>query len=148
VQGGWLLAATLAVDELGPFVYACCSLRAAASVSDLPHPIILRCWLLRSPAVFAAPLCAAALLREDATDEEVWAEMAPVARAAVTAARAQRNSLAAVRALMELRPVLPATTARELGITVLREDEAGNMAVGMFDVPALNQDITKPPKSE
>jgi hypothetical protein len=66
----------------------------------------------------------------------------------VDAARAHRKLLADLPALTELLPVLPAETAVKLGITVLREDSGGNMAVGLFDLPALNLKIVLPPKSE
>ncbi len=43
--------------------------------------------------------------------------------------------------------VMPGTDAEALGIKVLRKDDLGNMAVGMFDVPALSDAIADPPKS-
>lgn len=48
---------------------------------------------------------------------------------------------------MGLQAVMSAADATTLGINVLREDDAGNMAVGMFDVPALRAEIAEPPKS-
>ena len=87
------------------------------------------------------------MLRDGASVDEVHALLAPDAKAAVDAARIHRRSLAAVRALTELTATMRAATARDLGITVLREVD-GVMRVGMLDIPAVNKKIMPAPKSE
>ena len=93
------------------------------------------------------PVSHAGILRTGATADEVYALLGPQARAAVDAARAHRKRLAGNRVLKELAAVMPAADAEDLGIKVLRKDAVGNMAVGMFDVPALSAEIADPPKS-
>ena len=89
----------------------------------------------------------AGILRTGATADEVYALLGPQARATVDAARAHRKRLAGNRALKALMAVMPTADAEALGIKVLRTDDLGNMAVGMFEVPALNDAIAEPPKS-
>ena len=93
------------------------------------------------------PVSHAGILRTDATADEVYALLGPQARAAVDAARAHRKRMAGNRVLKELEAVMPAADAEALGIKVLRRDDLGNMAVGMFEVPALSAAIAEPPKS-
>jgi len=87
------------------------------------------------------------MLRPGATADEVYALLGSQARAAVDAARAHRKRLKGNRVLMGLMAIIPASDAEDLGIKVLRKDAVGNMAVGMFDVPALSAVIADPPKS-
>ena len=89
----------------------------------------------------------AGILRTGATADEVYALLGPQARVAVDAARAHRKRLADNRMLKGLMAIMPAVDAEALGIKVLRKDDVGNMAVGMFDVPALSAAIAEPPKS-
>ena len=81
------------------------------------------------------------------TVDEVYANLADGARAAVDAARAHRKRITEIPALKELEQVMSAARARELGITVLREVDE-RMVVGMFDLPPLDPHIVEPPKSE
>ena len=89
----------------------------------------------------------AVILRADSTTAVVYALLGSQARAAVDAARAHRKRLADNRVLKGLMAIMPAVDAEALGIKVLRKDDVGNMAVGMFDVPALSAVIAEPPKS-
>jgi hypothetical protein len=93
------------------------------------------------------PVSHAGILRTGATADEVYALLGPQARAAVDVARAHRKRMAGNRVLKELEAVMPAADAEALGIKVLRTDDLGNMAVGMFEVPALSAAIAEPPKS-
>jgi hypothetical protein len=80
--------------------------------------------------------------------DQAYSLIGSEARSAVDDARKYRDILAGVRALTGLRLDLLATDAVKLGITVLGMDSVGRMAVGMFDLPALNVTSDRLPKCE
>jgi hypothetical protein len=79
--------------------------------------------------------------------QDVWATMAQSAQAAAQLAGQHRAVLAGLPALRDLRMTMSPAEAAKLGIEVIRENEAGNMAVGAFNLPQLRADITMPPKT-
>ena len=78
---------------------------------------------------------------------DVWVTMAPSAQAAAKAAGQHRAVLAGLPVLQKLQAVVSAAAAQELGVQIIRSDAAGNVAVGVFEVPQLRRDITMPPKT-
>lgn len=142
-----------------PSIHCIAFSSASAEACDLartPHPCAIRsddhsfycaCLIASFPARISSHVSHAALLRADASIEDVCRLLGPRALEAVNAARAHRKRLADIRVLTELKAVMPAADAATLGIKVLRQDAAGNLAVGMFDVPALAAAIAQPPKS-
>ena len=76
------------------------------------------------------------------------AEVQPLARRTVEAAAALRADVSKLEILKQLRVGMTAAEARAAGVTVLREDAAGIMTVGMFTIPRLDSSVVNPPKSE
>ncbi len=68
-------------------------------------------------------------------------------RTTIENVRAHRAALQQNKALMGLKATTTTALAKALGIEVLRE-EAGTVAVGMFEIPAMNKQVVKVPKSE
>ena len=89
----------------------------------------------------------AVFLRADATTEEVYDLLGPLARTAVDEARAHRKRLSDNRVLMGLKAVMSSAEATAFGIDVLRTDEEGNFALGTFDVAPIDAKIVTLPKS-
>ena len=73
--------------------------------------------------------------------------MGPLAQAAALAAGTQRAELSGLRLLRRLGETLAVKRASRRGVTVLHEDE-GNVSVGLFDLPKLDDAVQDPPKSE
>ncbi len=57
-------------------------------------------------------------------------------------------ALARLPLLQKLGETLPAVEAAGLDVTVLHEDEGGNISVGLFELPKLDRAVVMPPKSE
>jgi len=91
---------------------------------------------------------AAILLSATANIKDVMAEVQPLARQTVEAAAALRADVSKLKILKKLRVGMTAAEARAAGVTVLREDDAGIMTVGTFEIPRLDGSVVTPPKSE
>jgi hypothetical protein len=78
---------------------------------------------------------------------DVWATMASSAQVAAQSAGKHRALLSRLPMLRDLQPGISANAAQKLGIQMIREDEAGAMAVGSFEVPQIPADIAEPPKT-
>jgi hypothetical protein len=89
----------------------------------------------------------AVILRADASSDEVKSVLGADTRNIINNAAAHRALLKGNKVLMELQATTTTAKAVDLGIKVLRE-EAGSVAVGMFEIKAMNQQVVKPPKSE
>jgi hypothetical protein len=87
------------------------------------------------------------ILRADASSDEVKRLLDDDTRNIINNAAAHRALLKGNKVLMKLQATTTTVKAVDLGIKVLRE-VAGSVAVGMFDVPAMNQQVVLPPKSE
>jgi hypothetical protein len=79
--------------------------------------------------------------------EAVWIAMGPRAQVAAQQAGVLRRRLRGIKALSAVQAAMPASLARNDGVEVLRE-EGGNVAVGLFELPPLGDDVIAPPKSE
>jgi hypothetical protein len=80
--------------------------------------------------------------------KNVWDAMGPLAQATAAAAGNQRAALSGLPLLQQLGDALPAAQASALGVTVLHSDGDGNVSVGLFDLPKLENAVQSPPKSE
>jgi hypothetical protein len=102
----------------------------------------------RCPVAVLRLACTAVALRDSATFAEVYDVLPPSVKATVDKARAYRRGVAGIRALKELKPSMWAADSAALSISVLRQDAAGKMRVGMFDLLALTAMADHLPKSE
>jgi hypothetical protein len=87
------------------------------------------------------------ILRADASSDEVKSLLGEDTRNIINNAAAHRALLKGNKVLMKLQATMTTAEAKDLHIKVLRE-VAGSVAVGMFDVPAMNRHVILPPKSE
>lgn len=74
--------------------------------------------------------------------------MGPKAQLAAKQAGEYRQTVRAMPVLQKLDAVLSAADAKNIGVEVVREDAALNVALGMFEMPAIGTTIALPPKSE
>jgi hypothetical protein len=81
--------------------------------------------------------------------QKVWELMAQGPQEAVVAASRLRRQLASVKALsgLPIDTVTPsAALAKSLGIEILREDEDGNITLGLLEIPPLDSSVLLLPK--
>jgi len=92
----------------------------------------------------------AALLRDDATADEVGVVLGPKARTTIAAAREYRKLLKAIPILTRLHEGFTIGEAKKCGVVVPPDHtvDAAVMTVGVFEVPVLNTDIVRTPKSK
>ena len=78
-------------------------------------------------------------------DKDMWDVMSQDAQVQAGRLVAMRKSLAGVKLLLCMQPDMDEQQAKAAGITVLRVVD-GKVVLGVFDVPAIDSNITVAPK--
>ena len=74
--------------------------------------------------------------------------MGPKAQSAAKQAGENRRAVRAIPLLHKLDASLAAADAADLGVEVVRTGAGMDVALGMFELPAIGHTMTLPPKSE